>query len=284
MPAEPRGGKTGKLRVTQESPLPDSPSPPETDGATAHGPRRITVIQEELFDPGRSRAARYAQLVVGQPGLWALVKYESIVTLCSTLPGALGLLLRSKLYPRLLGRTGRNVTFGANVVLRHPHKIRIGDNVVIDDACCLDAKGDGNQGIDIGSGVFIGRGTILSCKNGDIVIDDHANIGFNCEIFSGGRVRLGKHTLVAAYTYLVGGDHAHARTDAPVLHQDRIARGIEVDDNVWLGAHVVVADGVTIGRDAIVGAGAVVRDEIPPFAVAAGVPARVIRDRRDPGA
>ena len=60
-----------------------------------------------------------------------------------------------------------------------------------------------------------------------------------------------------------------------------MARGIEVDDNVWLGAHVVVADGVTIGRDAIIGAGAVVRDEIPPFAIAAGVPARVVRDRRD---
>ena len=261
--------------------MPDSPSPPDAGGAASHDRRRITVIQEELFDPGRSRAARYAQLVVGRPGLRALVKYEIIVTLCSALPGALGLLLRSKLYPRLLGRTGRNVTFGTNVVLRHPHKIRIGNNVVIDDGCCLDAKGDGNRGIDIGSGVFIGRGTILSCKNGDIVVDDHANIGFNCEIFSGSRVRLGKHTLVAAYTYLVGGDHTHERTDVPVLYQDRIARGIEVDDNVWLGAHVVVADGAIVGRDAIVGAGAVVRDEIPPFAIAAGVPARVIRDRRN---
>lgn len=279
-PAEPRCLKTGKLHVTQEIRLPDSTLPPDAPGATSPGRRRIAAIQEELFDPGRSRAARYAQLVVGRPGLWALIKYELIITACSALPGALGLWLRAKLYPRLLGRTGRNVTFGANVVLRHPHKIRVGDDVVVDDACCLDAKGTENRGIDIGDGVFIGRGTILSCKNGDIVIDDHANMGFNCEIFSGSRVRLGKHTLVAAFTYLVGGDHTHDRIDVPVLYQDRIARGIEVDDNVWLGAHVVVADGVTIGRDAIVGAGAVVRGEIPPFAVAAGVPARVIRDRR----
>lgn len=257
-----------------------SKSPPPGRGIDENDRRRITVIQEELFEPGRSRAARYAQLVVGKPGLWALIKYELIVTLCSALPGALGLLLRSKLYPRLLGRTGRNVTFGANVVLRHPHKIRIGNDVVIDDGCCLDAKGSDNRGIDIGSGVFIGRGTILSCKNGDIVIDDHANIGFNCEIFSGGRVRLGKHALVAAYTYLVGGDHQHDRTDVPVLHQERIARGIEVDDHTWLGAHVVVSDGATIGRDAIIGAGAVVRGTIPPYSIAAGVPARVIRDRR----
>ncbi len=252
-----------------------------TDAAVGTEPRgRITDIQEELFEPGRSKAARYAALVVGRPGFWTLVRYELIVTLTSALPGALGLWLRSKLYPRLLGRVGRNVTFGVNVVLRHPHKIRIGDDVVIDDNCCLDAKGTDNRGIDIGSGVFIGRGTILSCKNGDIVIDDHANIGFNCEIFSGSRVRLGRHALLAAYTYLVGGDHAHARTDIPVLQQARIAQGIDVDDHVWLGAHVVIADGATVGRDAIIGAGAVVRGAIPPYAVAVGVPARVIRDRR----
>ena len=256
------------------------------DPAAPPGPRHdpgITVIQRELFEPGRSRVRRYADLVIGKPGLRALVRYESIVTLCSGLPGALGLFLRSKLFPLLLGRTGRNVTFGVNVTLRHPHKIAIGDDVVIDDGCVLDAKGTDNEGIRIGSGVFVGRNTILSCKNGDIVVDDRANIGFNCEIFSASRVRLGKDALVAAYTYLVGGDHLHDRTDVPVLHQGRTARGIEVDDNVWLGAHVVVADGSRVGRDAIVGAGAVVIGEVPPFHVAAGVPARVLRDRRDRG-
>ena len=145
------------------------------------------------------------------------------------------MLLRSKLYPRLLGKCGRNVTFGSNVVLRHPHKIRIGDNVVIDDNCCLDAKGSDNEGITIGSGVFVGRNTILSCKNGDIILDDKANIGFNAEIFAASRVRVGKSVLVAAYCYLVGGDHLYDRIDIPVLDQGRTARGIEVDDNAWLG-------------------------------------------------
>ena len=96
-------------------------------------------------------------------------------------------------------------------------------------------------------------------------------------------MRLGKSTLVAAYTYLVGGDHLYDRVDIPVLEQGRTARGIEVDDNVWLGAHVVVSDGSRVGRDAIIGAGAVVIGEIPPFHIAAGVPAKVLRDRRDTG-
>ncbi len=246
-----------------------------------HDPR-ITVIQQELFDERRSRAGKYRDLVIGRPGTWPLVAYELVMLMSAWVPGALGLLLRSKLYPLVLGSVGRNVVFGVNVTIRHPHKIAIGDNVVIDDGCCLDAKGTDNRGILIGEGVFVGRNTILSCKNGDIVLADQANVGFNCEIFSASRVRVGRSVLMAAYTYLVGGDHLYDRVDIPVLQQGRTTRGIDVGDHVWLGAHVVVTDGSTIGRDAIIGAGAVVVGEIPEFAIAAGIPARVMRDRRKP--
>ena len=250
-------------------------------GTTREHDPRITVIQKELFDDRKSRLERYRDLVIGAPGLWALVKYEIVITFCAWVPGALGLALRSWLYPLLLGKAGRGVTFGVGVVLRHPAKIRLGDNVVIDDYCCLDAKGTDNRGIDIGARVFIGRNTILSCKNGDITIEDDANLGFNAEVFSASRVRVGKKVLMAAYTYLVGGDHLYDRTDIPVLDQGRTAQGIDVDDHAWLGAHVVVTDGSRVGRDAIIGAGAVIVGEIPDFAIATGIPAKVVRDRRD---
>jgi acetyltransferase-like isoleucine patch superfamily enzyme len=255
---------------------PASPKPLRGEGGADP---RITDIQRE-FGADRSRRQRYADLVIGQQGLWPLVHYELTMLLSAWVPGALGLFLRSKLYPLLLGHVGRNVAFGANVVLRHPHKISIGDNVVIDDNCCLDAKGTTNAGISLQRGVFLGRNTILSCKNGDIVLEEDANIGFNVEVFSAARVRIGRKVLVAAYTYLVGGDHLYDRVDIPVLEQGRTARGIDIGDNVWLGAHVVVADGVTIGRDAVIGAGAVVTADIPEYHVAAGVPARAMRDRR----
>ena len=247
-----------------------------------HDPR-ITVIQQELFNENRSKGDKYRELFVGRPGLGALIAYEAAMILSSWVPGALGLVLRSTMYRWIIGSVGRNVVFGVNVTLRHPHKIHIGDNVVIDDLCCLDAKGTDNHGITIGNGVFIGRNTILSCKNGDIVIEDRANIGFNCEVFSASKVRIGKDILMAAYTYLVGGDHLYGRTDIPVLQQGRTARGIDVGDGTWLGTHVVVTDGSTIGRDAIIGAGAVVVGEIPEFSIATGIPAKVTRDRRDAG-
>ena len=237
-------------------------------------------IQNDLHDASTGKLGKYAGLVVGKKGLGALFKYEFVQMFSTSVPGALGLLLRSKMYKWLLGSCGRNVNFGMNVVLRHPHKIHIGDNVVIDDNCLLDAKGTDNNGITIGAGSFIGRNTILSCKNGDIEIGENANIGFNCEIFSASKVILGRNNLYAAYCYLIGGEHTYERTDVPVLEQERVSRGIRVEDNVWLGASVKINDGVTVGRDAIIGTSAVVRDDIPEFSIAVGIPAKVVKSRK----
>jgi acetyltransferase-like isoleucine patch superfamily enzyme len=239
----------------------------------------IPRAQDQLFDRRTSARDKYAALVVGRAGWSALLRHELITMAAQSVPGALGLALRKALYPSLLGACGRNVIFGQNVVLRHPHKIRIGDDVVIDDNCLIDAKGDTNRGIAIGSGVFIGRNTILSSKNGDIEIEDGANIGFNCEIFSASRVQLGREALLAAYCYLIGGDHDYTNPAEPVLAQGRRSMGIAVGAGAWLGAGAKVLDGVSIGDRAIVGAGAVVRDAVPAGAIAVGVPARVIGQR-----
>jgi acetyltransferase-like isoleucine patch superfamily enzyme len=224
---------------------------------------------------------KYQDLVVGSPSLLKLALFE-LVTGFTWVPGALGLVLRKVFYPLVLASVGRNVVFGQGVVLRHPGKIRIGDDVTVDDLVLLDAKGTTNQGITIGNGVFLGRGTILSCKDGDITLGDHVNIGFHSEIFSGSSVTVGHHGLFAAYTYLVGGGHEFESTDKAVIDQPRSSRGIALGSNVWLGAGVKVLDGVTIGTDVVVGAGAVVTEDLPDGVVAAGMPARVLR-RRDAG-
>lgn len=241
----------------------------------------IPRAQDQLFDRGSSARDKYAALVVGRPGWGALIKHELIVLATQNTPGALGLVLRQALYPMLLGACGRNVVFGQNVVLRHPHKIRIGDNVVIDDNCLIDAKGATNQGITIGAGVFVGRNTILSCKNGDIEIADGANIGFNCELFSASRVVVGKNVLIAAYAYVIGGDHDFSDPSTPVQEQTRTSAGVSIGDGAWLGAGAKILDGVTIGAHAVIGAGAVVRNDVAASAVAVGVPARVVSSRTE---
>lgn len=237
--------------------------------------REIPRAQDQLFAEGGARA-KYSSLIVGVPGWAALIKYELVVMLSQWVPGALGLALRKFLYPILLGSCGRKVVFGQGVVLRHPNKIHIGDNVVIDDNCLLDAKGDANQGIRIGNGVFIGRNSILSCKNGEITLADGVNIGFNCEVFSAGVVTIGKDTLLAAYAYLIGGDHDFSDKSVAVNAQPRRAAGIAVGSGVWIGAGAKVLDGVQIGDRGIIGAGAVVRSSVPEGATAVGVPARLV--------
>ncbi len=241
-------------------------------------PNAIPKAQEELFSEGSTRK-KYAKLVIGKPGLGSLIKYELIITFTQWLPGALGLAARKTFYPLLLGSCGRNVVFGQNVVLRHPHKIHIGENVVVDDNCLLDAKGDTNRGIRIGNGVFIGRNTIVSCKNGDVELADGANIGFNCEIFSASRVRIGAGTLLAAYTYVIGGDHDFSDPSKSVLDQGRKSDGVMIGEGVWLGAGAKVLDGVAVGDKAIIGAGAVVTRDVPAQAIAVGIPAKVVANR-----
>jgi len=244
--------------------------------------RRPIAIQQTIRDPRRSALGKYQDLVVGSRSIARLLLHEAVVTATSWVPGALGLFLRRICYRWLLGSVGRNVTFGHSVVLRHPAKIRLGDDVVVDDLVVLDAKGETNRGITVGNGVFLGRGTILSCKDGDIDLGDHVNIGFYSEIFSGSSVTVGAHGLFAAYTYLVGGGHEFDRPGVPVVEQARRSKGIAVGENVWLGAGVKVMDGVRLGRDVVVGAGAVVTEDLPDGVVAVGVPARVVR-RRDDG-
>jgi acetyltransferase-like isoleucine patch superfamily enzyme len=243
------------------------------------GSKPIPRAQDQLFESGTSARDKYASLVVGRRDVASLLRYELVVAFTQAWPGAIGLVLRRTFYPWLLGSCGRNVIFGQNVVLRHPHKIHVGDNVVIDDNCLLDAKGESNAGIKIGSGVFVGRNTILSCKNGDIELADGSNIGFNCEVFSASRVRVGANVLMAAYSYIIGGDHTFSDPGQAVLAQGRSSAGVSIGDGAWIGAGAKVLDGVTIGERAIVGAAALVRADVAPGAVAVGVPARTVATR-----
>jgi len=239
--------------------------------------------QKELLDGGRTMSAKYRRLFVGRKGLWFLLKYEFVTTFVAPVPGALGLALRRVFFPCVLKRVGRGVVFGRNVTLRHPHKISIGDGVTIDDNVVLDAKGEANEGLTLGSNVYIGRNTSLSCKEGSIAIGDYANVSADCSLLSETKIALGRYCFLAGGCYLVaGGNHPVADTSTPIMFQPSETKGgIAIGDDVWLGARVTVLDGVTIGRGAVVGAGAVVAASLPEYATA--VPHRALRigDRRE---
>lgn len=95
-----------------------------------------------------------------------------------------------------------------------------------------------------------------------------------------GNVVLGDGVRIGAHTSLLGFNHSMA-PDRPVFRQPLTSRGIRIGDDVWIGSHVIVVDGVTIGDHCVIGAGAVVTRSLPAWSVAAGNPARVLRDRRE---
>ena len=239
-------------------------------------------IQDSIAGEKKSKMQRYMELVLGKTGMFDLIKYELIMIFVSRIPGALGLFLRGKLYPLILGSVGKGTVFGANIVLRHPHKIFIGDGVIIDDNVLIDAKGVGNEGITLGNEVFVGRNSILSCKDGNIILKDRANIGFNCEVFSSNNVVVGEDNLIAAYTYIVGGGNYNMdRTDIPINKQYDFEGkgGVELASDVWIGAHCMILDGVKIGQGSVIAAGAVVTKSIDSMKIATGIPAKEVKNR-----
>jgi maltose O-acetyltransferase len=119
------------------------------------------------------------------------------------------------------------------------------------------------QGVDLGNG---------SC----VVMRDHANLGPGCMISGSGTVTVGRHVMMGAYCMLITENHRYL----PVGYDGSIVEDILVDDHAWLGHRVILLPGVRIGKHAIVGAGAVVSRDVPDYAIAVGVPARVVKDRR----
>jgi len=243
--------------------------------------KKYELIQNTLGRKKKSKLSTYSELFVGKKSLWALLKYELITTMFAECPGALGIFLRGIFYRLIFKKVGKGVLFAKSISIRNPHKISLGNNVIIDENVMLDAKGVDNSGIIIEDGVFIGRNTIISCKNGDVILRPRVNIGFNCYIVSLNKVEIGENTLFAAYTYIIGGGHISEELYVPLKDQDTHGIGIKIGRDSWLGAKSMVMDGCNIGDYSIIGAGALVTKNIPDYSVAVGVPAKVIKDRRE---
>lgn len=238
-------------------------------------------LHKKLFDTKKSNLQKYQDYCIGSYSILKLLKYELITSLFGGMPGAFGIILRNRFYRVLLKKVGKNVNFGRNITIRHPHKIEIGNNVIIDDNCLIDAKGDDNFGIVIGDNVTIGRNCSLNCKNGNIIVESHVNIttNVNLVVASGGTIQIGNNIDIGSFTHFSAGTYDISRSDMLPSAQGKVSKGIVIEDLVWIGAGVVVLDGVRIGESAIIGAGAVVNNDIPPKCVALGVPAKIVKER-----
>ena len=254
-------------------------SQPVTDGAPPAGPKKDRVIGA-LSSEG-SALRKYQDFFVGSEGWGDLLRYEAAMLLAGPTPGAIGFALRKALFPGLFAAAGRGVNFGRGVSLRCPGRMRIGEDVAIDDGCALDARGaEGEEGFVIGPRTLVARDTIMVVKQGYLRVGADCSIGSQCCLSAVSGLEIGDFAIIAGQCYFGGGRYRTELDGRPMVEQGLVTKGpVGVGRDVWIGAGVRVLDGARIGDGAIVGAGAVVTGEVPANAIVAGIPARQIGER-----
>jgi acetyltransferase-like isoleucine patch superfamily enzyme len=240
--------------------------------------------QKLVTDERMSPLKRYQRVVVGDSRLGFTIKYELVTGLFGSFPGAMGLWFRSRFYWRILKQMGRGVVIGRGTIFHYPLGIYLGDRVAIAYNCLFDARGNSNRGITIGNDVIIGRNSNLICKDGNIQVSNNVGIGANSTLsaVAGNTIDIGENVLIAPYGYLGGISYHTELIGTPIVSQGVDPKGgIQVGKNTWLGTNVTILDGVSVGSDAIVAAGAVVTKDIPAYGIAMGIPAKVVRYREE---
>lgn len=127
-----------------------------------------------------------------------------------------------------------------------------------------------------GSRCVINRNVTLWCS--ELSIGDRSQLNPNVTVY--GKVNIGRFVMVAPGVMIAGGNHCFDNIDIPMIDQGSISKGVVIEDDVWVGANVVILDGVCIACGAIVAAGSVVTHDVPSYAIVQGVPARIVRYRK----
>ena len=169
--------------------------------------------------------------------------------------GGFDAMMRRVLWRALTRACGDGVRLGRQVLVHHPETFSIGDGVFIGDQVVLQGRFDGTCAI--GHHVWIGPHSYFDAR--DLVIEEHVGWGPGAKV--------------------LGSEHSGAPVDVPIIQTDLTIRPVRIRAWADIGVNAVILPGVTVGRGAIVGAGAVVTQDVLPFAIVAGVPARFLRWR-----
>jgi hypothetical protein len=134
--------------------------------------------------------------------------------------------------------------------------------------------------ISFGRKTTVHRYARIIVGKGRVVLGSHSNVQCFTTIAAGdGVVSLGDHVRIGPNCSLLGADHEYRDRETPIHMQPMTNPGLKIGDDVWIGANCVVLPGIEIGRGCVVGAGSVVTRSLPPYSVAVGNPARVIKNR-----
>jgi acetyltransferase-like isoleucine patch superfamily enzyme len=157
-----------------------------------------------------------------------------------------------------LAYLGRNVFIEENVkLMRYPRNISINDNIIIKEGARICACND----------------------KAKISIGINTTVGYHTFIFASSKISIGADCMIAPFVYVVDSDHGIDRSQK-MNEQPNQTAPIIIGNDVWIGTGAKILKGVTVGDGAVIAAGAVVKDNVEPYAIVGGIPAKKISERK----
>lgn len=212
--------------------------------------------------------------------IWHYILEQSLFLLAGWIPTIIGIGIRGILYRAILKIDGW-AAIENGVRLRFASNIRLHHGTYLDQRVYLHAC---PGGIEIGANTIVMNGAVLHVYNFRDMPHSHIKIGADSligeytVIRGQGGVQIGDRVYTSPHSQLIAVNHVFDDKAVSFTEQGITAKGIVVEDDVWIGSAAIITDGVRVGKGSIVAAGAVVTSDVPPYTVVGGIPARKIRE------
>lgn len=180
---------------------------------------------------------------------------------------------------------GKLIFVGKKVMLFHKNRISLGNGVTLGNNVEINALSV--NGVVIGNNVNLGNFSVIRCTGSfkklgkGIKIGDNCGFGDYCFFGAAGGIQIGDNVIMGQNVRFHSENHNYSRLDIPIRMQGVTNKGINIEEDCWIGAGVVFLDGVTVGKGSVIGANTVVNKDIPPYSVAVGNPVKIIKNRMD---
>ncbi|MDC6389773.1 acyltransferase [Maribacter sp. PR1] len=172
---------------------------------------------------------------------------------------------------------GKNVKITAKSKISFGRTIIIGNNVFINALC--------KEGLMFGNNVSVGDNTIIECTGvishlgQGIKVGNNVGFAQNCFIQVRGKVVIGNNVIFGPNSSVFSENHNFSSLDVPINMQGVNRKGVVIEDGVWIASGAKILDGVIVGKNSIVAAGAVINKDVPPNSIVGGIPGKILKYR-----
>lgn len=199
----------------------------------------------------------------------------------------LGMFFIRGCYQRLFFGTSKGLVLtGSRVSVRYAKYLHAGSDLIIEDGTEINCLS--HEGIHLGNRVTIGKYAIIRPSNiygGEIGeglrVGDHSNIGPYSYIGCSGLISIGNNVMISPRVSIYAENHVFEDPEVLMKDQGVIRKKVVIEDDCWIASNSIILAGVTVGKGSVVAAGSVVTHDVPPYSIVAGVPAKIIKKRKN---